>query len=68
MSFVGTVTFISMNWNDWGRRARRRASGKPEKYLTHLAGLFPAYSENKPVKNGDHGIMIKKRDHSVKPH
>jgi hypothetical protein len=32
------------------------ASGKPEKYLTRLAGLFPAYSENKPVKNGDHGI------------
>jgi hypothetical protein len=31
-------------------------SGKPEKYLTRLAGLFPAYSENKPVKNGDHGI------------
>jgi hypothetical protein len=35
------------------------SSGKPEKYLTCLAGLFPAYSENKPVKNGDH---------SVKPH
>jgi hypothetical protein len=31
-------------------------SGKPEKYLTRLAGLFPAYSKNKPVKNGDHGI------------
>jgi hypothetical protein len=31
-------------------------SGKLEKYLTCLAGLFPAYSENKPVKNGDHGI------------
>ena len=32
------------------------ASGKPEKYLTGLADLFPAYSENKPIKNGDHGF------------
>ena len=32
------------------------SSGKPEKYLTGLAGLFPAYSENKPVKNGDYGF------------
>jgi hypothetical protein len=32
------------------------ASGKLEKYLTRLAGLFLAYSKNKPVKNGDHGI------------
>jgi hypothetical protein len=32
------------------------SSGKLEKYLTRLAGLFPAYSKNKPVKNGDHGI------------
>ena len=31
-------------------------SGKPEKYLTGLADLFPAYSENKPIKNGDHGF------------
>ena len=32
-------------------------SGKPEKYLTGLADLFPAYSENKPIKEtGDHGF------------
>jgi hypothetical protein len=24
--------------------------------VTHLAGLFPAYSENKPIKNRDYGM------------
>ena len=33
-----------------------QTSGKLEKYLTGLADLFPAYSENKPIKNGDHGF------------
>jgi len=30
--------------------------GKWQKYLTGLAGLSPAYSENKPIKDGDYGF------------
>ena len=44
--------------------------GKPEKYLTGLAGLFPAYSENKPVKNGDYGFKpyIKRKEVTALSH
>ena len=50
VTWVGPVPYIAPHSGMVG------TSGKPEKYLTGLADLFPAYSENKPIKNGDHGF------------